>query len=366
MPNILRIIDANANRAREALRVMEESARFLLDDTELSAEFKMLRHNLAVVLAPLDMLCANRNTNEDVGTEVSTKSESTRESTGHVVLAAGKRLSEAFRVLEEYGKLLPPSASNIAPSIEKLRYQGYELEQRLARLMVTPIPHFGSTGHSVGMGQWRLCLLLTEALCTYHPWQHVMEEAIRSGVDCIQLREKNFNDRQLFKRAQEIIKWSRPHAVSVIVNDRPDIALVCGADGVHLGQNDLDITEVRKIAGRQLIVGLSTSDLKQAEDAQISGADYCGVGPMFPTSTKYKKMIVGPDYLYQYRQWDKLPHLAIGGINPRNIGRLVRAGVRGIAVSSCVCAARDPGLVVKELLNVMIATESQVSKQLAP
>ena len=110
---------------------------------------------------------------------------------------------------------------------------------------------------------------------------------------------------------------------------------------------------MRKIVGRQLIVGVSTSTLTEAEQALCDGADYCGVGPMFPTTTKHKDTIVGPNYLRQYLTWDKLPHLAIGGITPRNIDQLVELGVKGVAVSSAVCGADQPDQVIHRLREVM-------------
>ena len=111
----------------------------------------------------------------------------------------------------------------------------------------------------------------------------------------------------------------------------------------------MGLAEVRKLVGTQLIIGVSTSNLDEAKQALADGADYCGVGPMFPTTTKIKKHIVGPAYLQQFVQWNKLPHLAIGGINCDNVNELVAAGVQGIAVSSCVCASDNPAETVRTL-----------------
>ncbi len=134
--------------------------------------------------------------------------------------------------------------------------------------------------------------------------------------------------------------------MSVIVNDRPDVALLGGADGVHLGQTDLPCREVRRLVGRQLIIGVSTHEIAHAEQAKRDGADYCGVGPMFHTTTKHKDHIAGPAYLQRYLQWGKLPHLAIGGISPNNIDQLTAVDVQGVAVSSCVCSSEHPLQVV--------------------
>ncbi len=342
MSTVLRIIDANANRAREALRVMEEAARFMLDDAALTESLKRLRHDLAAALSSLNGVEAHRNTPADVGTTVRTEREFSRASAADVVIAAGKRLSEALRAMEEYGKTLGERHAAFAPTIESLRYRGYDIEQRLNRAM--------ATGRAT---QWRLCVLVSESLCTRHDWLSVIRQAYEAGADCVQLREKTLPDRVLLERVRQVA--ALPNRGALIVNDRPDIALLGGADGVHVGQDDLPVAEVRRVVGRQLLVGVSTSRLEEAEAALRDGADYCGVGPMFPTTTKHKDVIVGPTYLKVYVAWGRLPHLAIGGIGPHNVGELTMVGGRGVAVSSCVCAADNPSAVVRQLRQALDA-----------
>jgi thiamine-phosphate pyrophosphorylase len=347
MSTVLRIIDANANRAREALRVMEEAARFHLDDAPLTAAIKSLRHDLSRALSAVPALDANRDTPGDVGTAIMADGEHERASLAQVAVAAGKRLSEALRAIEEYGKTLSddiaPGMAGFSQAIERLRYRGYDAEQRLNRAM----------GSGLGR-QWRLCLLLTESLCVHNGWRDVLEAALDAGADCVQVREKQLDAGWLKRRVEDVIRLVAGRA-SVIVNDRPDVALLAGADGVHVGQTDLSVADVRRLVGRQLIVGVSTSNLEQAKRAVSDGADYCGVGPMFATTTKQKDVIVGPAYLRQYVEWGRLPHLAIGGISPENVGQLVDAGVRGVAVSGAVCAADDPEEAVRRLVRAVEA-----------
>lgn len=342
MANVLRILDANANRAREALRVMEESARFLLDDAALTESIKSLRHDLAHALAAVPGLEANRDTPGDVGTLIKATGEMSRASAAEVALAAGKRLSEALRAIEEYAKTLPDPACGLARQAESLRYRGYDVEQRLGRAMA------GGAAR-----QWRLCVLLSAELCPGGDWRAVARAAAEAGADCLQLREKQLDAGELLARTRELVELCRPRGVTLIVNDRPDVALLGGADGVHLGQSDLPCAQVRRLVGRQLLVGVSTSRIEEARQALLDGADYCGVGPMFPTTTKHKDHIVGPDYLRQYTAWNRLPHLAIGGIIPRRVDALRSAGVRGVAVSAAVCAAADPRAAVRELLDAL-------------
>lgn len=332
--SVTRLLDANANRAREAMRVMEDAARFLLDDATLSKSLKQLRHDFAAALAMLPTVIAQRDTPGDVGTGHTTKSESRRGSSRDVAVAAGKRLSEALRCLEEFGKLHSPA---FAAAMKQLRYRGYTLEQRLAaRLTVPP--------------QWRLCLILTQSLCTERDGFEVARRCVDAGADCVQLREKNLDGGELLDRTARLVELCGERA-SVIVNDRPDVALLAGAAGVHLGQHDLPIERVRAWVGPSLWIGSSTHNLTEARRALAAGADYCGVGAIFPTATKARRPS-GLKYLRQFlAAHPGTPHLAIGGITPANIHEVAAAGARGIAVSSILCNAKNPGQITRQLLR---------------
>ena len=336
-----RLLDANHNRAREALRTLEDAARFLLNDAALAGEAKAVRHALSECLRDrLRGAAAHRDTPGDVGTSIRTEAEMRRCSGHDVAAAAGARLGEALRCLEEFGKI---DSGAVAPgvdaaAIERLRYRAYELERRLLlRLPGRERP------------QWRLCLLLTESLCRL-PWREVLRAALDAGVDCVQVREKHLDGGALRARAEAVLAAAAGRA-AVVVNDRVDVALAAGADGVHLGQSDLSALDARRLAGPDLIVGVSTSRLAEAEAAAAAGADYCGVGPMFPTTTKQKDDIVGPAYLREYLSWGGLPHLAIGGITAERLGPLVEAGAQGVAVTAAICAAADPGAAAHALLG---------------
>jgi thiamine-phosphate pyrophosphorylase len=335
--SVARLIDANANRAREALRVMEDAARFVLDDEPLSRALKDLRHDLRAALGrlPAGWIEANRDTPGDVGTTIKAADESQRLGLADVVIAAGKRLSEALRAMEEAGKTFDPA---FAATVEALRYRAYDIEHRLQFRM--------GTGRA---RQWRVCVLLTESLCV-RPWENVLRAIIEAGVDCIQVREKTMDGGALTQRVERVIEIARPRGCSVIVNDRADVALAAGADGVHLGEHDLTIRDVRRIAGRTLLIGASTHDLDEARAAIEAGADYCGVGAMFATSLKPEREPSGAAYLRAFvDRYPDVPHLAIGGVTAENVGSLVAEGCRGVAVSSTVCGADDPGAVVAAL-----------------
>jgi thiamine-phosphate pyrophosphorylase len=337
-----RIIDANYNRAREALRTAEDVARFGLDSSHLSGLAKSLRHTLTAHVERLDAShrLLNRDTPGDVGTRISTSDELTRSTLRHVAAAACSRLSEALRSLEEACKCIDPA---VAAGIEQVRYQGYTLEQQL--LVAMP---------PTSAPQWRLCVLISQALCTHASWLDVAARALEGGADCLQLREKDMDGGELVSRGKALVQLAARvnPAASLIINDRVDVALLCGAHGVHLGQTDLSPADARRVSGDSLLIGLSTSSIEQANQARMQGADYCGVGPMFPTTTKHKPVLAGPAYLAAYHQLPhRLPYLAIGGISPSNLGQL--ADCQGVAVSSCVCSSSDPAGVCRELRRLL-------------
>ncbi len=232
-----RILDAAANRAREALRVVEDYCRFVLNDAVLSGELKTLRHQLAALLAELPpaQLLEARDTLGDVGTGISTPQEQERASLTDVVRANLKRLQEALRSLEEFGKLHSPE---LGQGLEQLRYRSYTLERALL---------LGAEARA-RLQDARLYVLVTGALCTLGLRQTV-QAAVDGGADIIQLREKHLSDRALLERAYEVRQWTRQAGVLFIVNDRPDIARLVEADGVHLGQDELPVREARRILG---------------------------------------------------------------------------------------------------------------------
>ncbi|MCA9284870.1 MAG: thiamine phosphate synthase [Phycisphaerales bacterium] len=338
MPDVLRIIDANLNRAREAARVMEEAARFALDDRGLAADLKSLRHEIAAAAQSLPESSAARDVVGDVGVEVTTETERVREDLGAVAVAAGKRLGEALRCLEEYGKLVHP---DFGAGMKAMRYRAYEVERRLLLRL-----------HGRGR-QWTVCVLLTASICR-HPWETVAEAAFEGGADCVQLREKSLSDRDLLRRARWLVETA-PDGAQVIVNDRPDIALLAGADGVHLGQGDLPVAAVRRLAGGRLLIGASTHDRAEADAAVAAGADYCGVGAMFATALKPERAPAGVPLLREFlERHPRMPHLAIGGIGPDNVREVAAAGGKGVAVSAAVCGADDPAAVVRALRAVLV------------
>jgi thiamine-phosphate pyrophosphorylase len=336
-----RILDASANRAREALRVVEDYCRFVLDDGVLCEELKRLRHDLARALEDLAApgLLAARETQRDVGTGISTESERHRASPLDVVAANLKRLQEALRSLEEYGKVTQP---RLAKQVEQFRYRVYTVERALL------------LGHAARQRllHARLYVLLTGASCAAG-LEWTIAEAAAGGAAVVQLREKSLPDRELLQRARNVRRWTRQAGIVFIVNDRPDIARLAEADGVHLGQDDLPVKEARRILGPDALVGVSTHTVEQARQAVLDGASYIGVGPCFPSRTKTFDALAGLEFVRQAVRETTLPAFAIGGISAENVRSVVEAGARRVAVSAAVAAADDPHSAAAALLAAL-------------
>jgi thiamine-phosphate pyrophosphorylase len=337
------MLDANLNRAAEAARVLEDVARFVADDGAIAGGFKDLRHALAQVAAalPPGQLSAHRDVAGDAGREREGALEGARSGAHALVVANAARLSQALRAIEECLKSVP-SVPGTAWSVEALRYSAYDLCARLE-----------ARAASSRVRQWRVCVLLTESLCA-HPWRHVLDAAIEGGTDCIQVREKSMPARTLVAHCRDVVARAHAAGVTVIVNDRADVALASGADGVHVGQEDLSVADVRKLAGSSLIVGVSTHSMAEAHAAVEEGADYCGVGAMFASGLKPGIGISGPAYLRAFlAAFPGIPHVAIGGIGIEQARELAESGCEGIAVSTAVCAADDPASVVRSMRETL-------------
>lgn len=337
-----RILDASANRVREALRLLEDYCRFVLDDAFLCRQFKQMRHDLTRALAavPTGLLVAARETLRDVGTEVSTTQEWERESIADVVQANCKRLQEALRSLEEYGKLCN---LDLARTMESLRYGSYTLERALVL----------GTEARKRLANSRLCVLFTGSQCTTS-LEWTIKEALAGGADLIQLREKSLTDIELLDRARQVRQWTRQSNVLFIVNDRPDIARIVEADGVHLGQDDMPIKEARRILGPNAIIGVSTHDLDQVHQAILDGASYIGVGPTFPSATKGFEQFPGLEFVSKTAAATTLPAFVIGGVNLDTITSAVAAGARRVAVSHAILQSSNPRETVQRLLKALL------------
>ena len=240
-----------------------------------------------------------------------------------MVIAAGKRLGEALRVLEEVSKTID---TTIAAQIEQLRYRFYVIEQTLAFTL-------RSADRMAGV---RLYVLISQDHCLSRPWQDVARAAIAGGAQCLQLREKSLEGGEFLRRAREFVDICRNANVISIINDRIDIAIASAADGVHVGQEDVPARDVRRLVGNERIVGVSTNCIAQARQAVLDSADYIGVGPTFRSTTKTRDFVAGLEYAAEVARDIHLPAAAIAGITLENLPEVLATGIRCVAVTAAI------------------------------
>ena len=193
----------------------------------------------------------------------------------------------------------------------------------------------------------KLYVITESAISRGRSNEFVVKEAIKGGAKIIQLREKQWDKNKIKKEAIKLLKICRKNNVLFIVNDYVDVALEIGADGVHLGQSDMPISEARKICGNKLIIGLSTHSVEQAVKADKEDADYITIGPIF--KTRAKDYTIGTEIIKEILKKIKKPLIAIGGINKNKINKVLNNGVRSVAVISAVVSAEDVEEAAREL-----------------
>lgn len=198
----------------------------------------------------------------------------------------------------------------------------------------------------------RLYVLVDKKLLGERKVEDVVKQLIKTGVKMIQYRDKYADDGEFLNEALKIQKISKKKNILFIINDRVDIALHINADGVHVGQNDLPVPVARKLLGKNKIIGTSTENIKQAIVAQKEGADYVGLGPIFYTTTKEKiPQPVGLDLIRQAKKELKIPFFPIGGINLENLGSVMNAGAKSVAVASAIICSSNISDTTTEFLN---------------
>lgn len=192
--------------------------------------------------------------------------------------------------------------------------------------------------------------VLVDGRASEDQFAQLADAILRGGTPIVQLRDKSLDDRTLLERGRLLRKKTRECGALLIMNDRPDLALLVDADGVHVGQEDLPVADVRRIVGPQMLIGVSTHSIDQARQAVLDGANYIGVGPIFPSATKSFDRFPGLELLRQVRRELAIVAFAIGGINAANIESVVTAGATHVAVSHAVVGADDPQAAAVQLL----------------
>jgi thiamine-phosphate pyrophosphorylase len=390
MPNlggtvpVLRVLDAAANRAREGLRVVEDYVRFVLDDRHLTGRCKQLRHDLAATLGriPTEHRLAARETQADVGTMLATPTESRRENAADVLRANFTRLEEALRSLEEFSKAAvvhsersleteggtrkaenrKPKTENrkpkavrssiinhqssirwdLAAELKQLRYRAYTLHRAVE-----------ITRSSLARLDRARLYVLIDGGSSPEQFQRLAAALVEAGVHAIQLRDKQLDDRRLLDRARLLRELTRRSNTLFIMNDRPDLAVLSRADGLHVGQEELTVKDARTIVGPEVLIGVSTHTLAQARQAVLDGANYIGVGPVFPSGTKQFDEFPGVGFLRAVADEIRLPAFAIGGITRENVPEVLATGFTRVAVAAAITAATDPAAAARDMLATL-------------
>lgn len=341
-----RILDANLDRAREGLRVIEEWCRFGLNNALCIEKCKQLRQELAAWHSS-DLRVA-RDTPGDSGTHITHSQEKQRVSIQAVLQVNFSRVEEALRVLEEYGKLYNPA---MGEAFKQMRYQVYSLESTLL------------------MQERYQKLLRSQLYLITSPSERlfaVVEAALQSGLTLVQYRDKSADDSVRLREAQKLSQLCHQYGALLILNDRVDLALAVDADGVHLGQQDIPIALARQLLGPQRLIGRSTTNPEEMQRAIQEGADYIGVGPVYETPTKAGKPAAGLQYVRYAAKETSIPWFAIGGIDQHNLDEVQAAGAQQVAVVRAIMQAEKPALATQSFLDRLTCRETTPASEETP
>ena len=332
---VARLIDANLDRAREGLRVVEDWCRFGLEQQDLVVRLKDWRQRLGRLHH--DSYKQARSTSTDTGAGLEHPAQLDRHSPDHVVAANCARVQEALRVLEEYGRNIDPA---LAAEAAVIRYGLYDLE--VACLNATL-----RARRRTKLQDCRLCLITTPC----DGLSDRVQAALQNGVSMVQYRCKAGNDRERLQEAQQLRQLCTRFGALLIINDRVDLALAVDADGVHLGQEDMPSEVARALLGSARLLGRSTHSIDQVHQAQQEPIDYLGFGPIHSTAVKPERSPVGLESVRDATATSQRPVFAIGGITPTNLPALIAVGGQRVAVIGAIMHADDTGQACRQLLQ---------------
>ncbi len=334
---VAQLIDANLDRAREGLRVIEDWCRFGLNRKDLVVTLKDWRHQLGA--HHHEIYKKARATKKDPGIGLNHSSQENRHSAEQIIAANCSRVQEALRVLEEFTRSIDPE---LAACASKIRYELYELESTILTSTIK--------SHRFQKLQYcNLCLITSPQ----RELSKTVAKALEAGIRMVQYRCKNGSDFERIIEAQELASLCKKHEALFIVNDRIDLALAVDADGVHLGQDDMPTRIARNLLGTEKLIGRSTHCSKQIQAAEDEGCDYLGVGPVYPTRTKPQDKPSGITYVNEASKASKLPWFAIGGINCSNLSEVLSAGAKRVALSEAIMHTNNTAKTILELLEQM-------------
>ena len=338
----LRIIDANLNRIGEGLRLLEDTARLLLNDAALTQQLKTMRHELLKGDWSFNkQLLQARNSEADVGINIETSEQEKQRELPLMVVANARRVQESLRTVEELAKIPDIAPKLNSEKFKQARFNLYSIERNLLSKLLRQ----DKIKHIPGL----YAIIDTQAL-KGRSHIEVASQIIRGGAKTIQLRDKLLSKKELLPVAQQLKNLCAEYNVLFIVNDYLDIALAADADGLHLGQNDLPTKVARKLLPIDKILGCSTTTVEQAITAEAEGADYIAVGSIYPTTSKETAKVIGLEGLRQIRQAVALPLVAIGGITKDNAAEVIAAGASSVAIISAILQAESPEEAARQIV----------------
>ena len=346
---ILRIIDANLNRLAEGLRVLEEAARMLLDNADLTSRLKTLRHDLIRGDTAFNLSLLNaRDSIGDVGVELQVPGENPEKNLQTILVANARRAQESLRVLEDLAKLPELAGKMSSDDFKKARFELYSIEQELVQSLTRRERRNIISG---------LYVILDTQVLNGRSHLEVAAKLIQAGVKVIQLRDKTTPKKQLMPLALDLQVMCRKNNVIFIINDYLDVALAVNADGLHIGQEDLPVVEARRLLPLDKILGCSVVTVEEAQDAEREGADYIAVGAVYPTGSKGDIEVVGIERLRLIRPVIHVPLVAIGGINQSKVHEIIAAGADSLCVISAVLLAQDMAGAARQIIEEIEANK---------
>jgi len=349
----LRIIDANLNRTGEGLRFLEEVARLVLNDTTLTQQLKTMRHKIIQGELPSHQrLLQARDSADDVGADMEVPGEEKRKELPALAVANARRVQEALRVMEELAKV--PETNLDTDIFRQARFDLYTIERELLSKLLRQDKIKRISG---------LCAIIDTEALRGRSHVEVASQIVRGGAGIIQLRDKQLSKKELLPIVQQLRNLCAEHDALFIVNDHLDLALAADADGVHLGQDDLPVEVARKLLPMDKILGCSARTIDLATAAESDGADYIGVGSMYPSPTKETAPVIGLEGLRRIKQAVSIPIVAIGGITKNNAVEVMAAGACSVAVISAIMQAEDIEAATRDLVNRIEARNEQQTNQ---
>ncbi len=323
---IYQILDANLDRAREGLRVLEDWARFGLGKKKYVERIKDFRQILGK--NHLEVYKQSRNHIEDKCKGLTHQEQIKRKTSEQIISSNSARVQEALRVIEEFSR---PHNHELSKIASEIRYEIYAIEIDLLSL--------SKLNKSEEILKENDLYVITDQK---ENLLGIIEDILIAGVKIIQYRFKTRSDKDHLQEAIQIKNLCKRYNSLLIINDRVDIALASNADGIHLGQDDLDLKTARKLLGFSKIIGISANNEIDISNALKDGCNYIGIGPVFETQTKKDKKPLGMEKIKTLTKDLNIPWFAIGGVKTNNISYLKSYGFKKVALVSQLMNSEDP------------------------